>query len=119
MMTFHLNTKAQIALIAFAFLLFSGALLRAKGAPAKPAMAAEIHIDNFSFQQPTITVPVGTEVTWINRDDIPHTVVSENQVFKSRALDTDEKFSFTFTQPGTYKYFCSIHPKMTAEVVVK
>ncbi len=79
----------------------------------------EVRIDNFTFQAPILTVPVGTEVTWVNRDDIPHTVVSTDNVFKSKALDTDEKFSFKFTQPGTYKYFCSIHPKMTAEVVVK
>ena len=61
----------------------------------------------------------GTTVTWTNRDDIPHTVVSEDQTFKSKALDTDESYSFTLTKPGTYSYFCSIHPKMTAKVVVE
>jgi|SRR5277367_6792610 plastocyanin len=81
----------------------------------------EVKIDNFSFGQMEITVPVGTTVTWTNRDDIPHTVVStdEPRLFKSKALDTDEKFSFTFDKAGTYSYFCSIHPKMTAKVVVK
>ncbi len=67
----------------------------------------------------TLTVPVGTSVTWTNRDDIPHTVASTDGVFKSKALDTDEKFSFTFGKAGTYPYFCSIHPKMTGKVIVQ
>ena len=81
--------------------------------------SAEVKIDNFSFGPTTLTVPVGTTVTWTNRDDIPHTVVSDDKVFKSKVLDTDEKFSYTFTKPGTYGYFCSIHPKMTGKVVVQ
>ena len=79
----------------------------------------EVKIDNFSFGPGTLTVPVGTTVTWTNRDDIPHTVVSTEGVFKSKVLDTDEKFSFTFSKPGTYPYFCSIHPKMTGKVIVE
>lgn len=79
----------------------------------------EVKIDNFSFGPAEITVPVGTTVTWTNRDDIPHTVVSTDQVFKSKVLDTDEKFSFTFSNAGTYPYFCSIHPKMTGKVLVQ
>jgi plastocyanin len=79
----------------------------------------EVKIDNFSFGPGTLTVPVGTSVTWTNRDDIPHTVVSGDRVFKSKALDTDEKFSFTFSKTGTYPYFCSIHPKMTGKVIVQ
>jgi 3',5'-cyclic-AMP phosphodiesterase len=79
---------------------------------------AEVSIDNFSFQPQTVTVAVGTTVTWTNRDDIPHTVVSTEGLFKSKARDTDEKFSFTFTKAGTYSYYCSIHPKMTGAVVV-
>jgi plastocyanin len=79
----------------------------------------EVKIDNFSFGPGTVTVPVGTTVVWTNRDDIPHTVVSDDKVFKSRVLDTDEKFSFTFTKPGSYPYFCSLHPKMTGKVVVQ
>jgi plastocyanin len=62
---------------------------------------------------------VGTTVKWTNRDDIPHTVVSIDRVFKSKVLDTDETFSFTFSTAGTYPYFCSIHPKMTGKVVVQ
>lgn len=83
------------------------------------AATAEVKIDNFSFGPATLTVAPGTTVTWVNRDDIPHTVVSTDSVFKSKVMDTDEKFSYTFTKPGTYPYFCSIHPKMTATVVVK
>jgi plastocyanin len=79
---------------------------------------AEVTIDNFSFRPQMLTVAVGTTVTWINRDDTPHTVVSDNAVFKSKALDTDEKFSYTFDKAGTYPYHCSIHPKMTGQVVV-
>jgi len=85
--------------------------------PNLPSSA--VTIDNFSFSPASITVPVGTTLTWTNRDDIPHTVVSNDKKFKSKALDTDEKFSFTFTEPGTYPYFCSIHPKMVGKVVVE
>lgn len=88
-------------------------------AQEKPASTADVKIDNFVFGPAAITVPVGTTVTWINRDDIPHTVVSTEKVFKSKVLDTDEKFSFTFTKAGEYPYFCSIHPKMTGKVVVQ
>jgi plastocyanin len=87
-------------------------------AQQKPASTVEVEIDNFSFGPVAITVPVGTTVTWTNRDDIPHTVVSTDKVFKSKVLDTDERFSYTFTKPGEYPYFCSIHPKMTGKVVV-
>lgn len=84
-----------------------------------PAAGVEVKIDNFTFTPATVTVAVGTVVTWTNRDDIPHTVVTEDKAIKSKALDTDEKFSYTFTTPGTYSYFCSIHPKMKGTVVVK
>jgi len=82
-------------------------------------MAATVKIDNFSFSPAMLEIKAGTTVTWTNADDIPHTVVSDDKVFKSKALDTDEKFSFTFDKPGTYSYFCSLHPKMTAKVVVQ
>ena len=80
---------------------------------------AEVTVDNFSFGPETLKVSVGTTVTWTNRDDIPHTVVSTDGVFKSKVRDTDEKFSFTFTKAGTYPYYCSVHPKMTGKVVVQ
>jgi len=79
----------------------------------------EIKIDNFTFNPQQITVPVGTTVTWINHDDIPHTATSKTGVFKSKALDTDDKFSFTFTTPGSFAYFCALHPHMTGSIVVE
>lgn len=94
--------------------------LAAAGAPAEVHAedGVTVVIDNFSFMAPTLTIPAGTKVTWINHDDVPHTIVSTEQKFKSKAIDTDEKFSFVFTDPGTFPYFCSIHPKMVANVVV-
>lgn len=80
----------------------------------------QVKIDNFTFAPTPLTVPAGTTVQWVNRDDIPHNVVSEDKTtFKSKALDTDQNYSYTFTKPGTYTYFCSIHPKMTGKVVVQ
>jgi plastocyanin len=79
----------------------------------------DVKIDNFSFSPATITIPAGTTVKWTNRDDIPHTVVNDDQKFQSKALDTDESYSYTFTKRGTYPYFCSIHPKMTGKVIVQ
>ena len=86
--------------------------------PAK-SQEAVVKIDNFSFMPHDITVATGATVIWVNNDDIPHTVVSTTDLFKSKALDTDDKFSFKFDKPGTYEYFCSIHPKMTAKVIVQ
>jgi plastocyanin len=80
---------------------------------------AEVKIDNFSFGPQPVTVPVGATVTWTNRDDIPHTVVSTDGLFNSKVRDTDEKFSYTFAKAGTYPYYCSVHPKMTGKVVVQ
>ena len=85
---------------------------------AAAGAARQIVVDNFSFAPATTAVPVGTTITWTNRDDVPHNIVSTDQKFKSPVLDTDEQFSHTFDAPGTYKYFCSIHPKMTGQVVV-
>lgn len=86
---------------------------------AETAKSGEVTIDNFSFTPVTLSVAPGTTVTWVNKDDVPHTIVSTDDKFKSQALDTDEKFSFTFSNPGTYEYYCSVHPKMTAKVIVK
>ena len=98
------------------------ALLAAAAAfPAAPARASdlEVKIDSFTFAPQRLTVPVGTTVTWINDDDIPHTVVASTRLFKSSALDTKDRFSFTFTTPGAYEYFCSLHPHMTGAIVVE
>ena len=86
----------------------------------KSASATEVKIDNFSFGPSTVTIPAGSTITWTNNDDVPHVVSSDdNKTFKSKALDTDDHFSFTFTKPGTYNYYCAIHPKMTAKIVVQ
>src|SRR5580698_3214779 len=85
---------------------------------ASPATA--VSIDNFTFTPQTLTVKAGTTVTWTNKDDIPHGIGSADNAFaKSRALDTDDSFSFTFTKPGTYQYFCYIHPHMVGTIVVE
>ena len=78
----------------------------------------EVHIDNFVFQPPLLNVKVGTTVKWTNRDDIPHTVVCPGK-FRSKTMDTDGTFSFTFTAAGDYKYFCSLHPHMTGMIKVE
>lgn len=83
------------------------------------AQSAEVKIDNFTFTPPQVTVKAGSTITWTNADDIPHTVVAKERQFRSKALDTDETFSFTFTTPGVYEYFCSLHPHMTGKIVVE
>jgi plastocyanin len=89
--------------------------------PGASAQAADtqVQIDQFSFAPQRITVKAGTTVTWINDDDIPHTVASNSKLFKSKTLDTKDKFSFTFMTPGAYEYFCSLHPHMTGAIVVE
>ena len=94
-----------------------GALL-ILAAIAMAGQTSDVAIDNFKFAAQTITVPVGATVTWTNRDDVPHNVVSTVDAFKSPVLDTDQKFSHTFETPGTFKYYCSLHPRMTGQIVV-
>ena len=85
-----------------------------------PAAAAnQVIIENFSFVPATLTVKAGTKVTWINRDDVPHTVNENDKVFKSGTMDTDDQFSYTFSSPGTFGYFCALHPKMIGQIIVK
>jgi plastocyanin len=87
---------------------------RAEGTPNT------VTIDNFSFTPAAVTVKTGTTVTWTNKDDIPHGIGATNNAFpKSKALDTDDSYSFTFTTPGTYQYFCYLHPKMVGSIVVE
>ena len=81
--------------------------------------ATEVRVDNFSFGPETLTVPTNSTVTWINKDDVPHVIASNDGLFKSKALDTDDKYSFTFTKSGTYPYYCSVHPKMVGKIVVQ
>jgi plastocyanin len=88
--------------------------------PASNAPAANtVTIDNFVFGPMTLEVARGATVTWVNKDDIPHVVASTTGKFKSRAIDTDGTFTYTFAEPGTYEYYCSVHPKMTGKIVVK
>jgi plastocyanin len=94
-----------------------GALL-AYGAVAAQE-ANEIKIDNFTFTPPELSVAVGTTVKFVNHDDIPHSVVDKNKAFRSKALDTDDSFTFTFANAGTYDYFCGLHPHMTGKIIVK
>lgn len=109
------------ATLVTAVALAQGTMLSLAMSPSdKPLSAATVKIDNFSFGPATITIPAGSTVTWTNNDDVPHVVTSDdNKMFKSKALDTDDHFSFTFTKPGTYNYYCEIHPKMTAKIVVQ
>jgi amicyanin len=88
-------------------------------AAAQPESAPQIEIKAHAFGTPELTVRPGTTVTWVNHDDDVHTVTSTAEVFKSPGLDTDESFSYTFTTPGTYTYFCTLHPLMTGKVVVR
>ena len=96
----------------------------AAGQMAQPvAVAAQagprIEITKHKFSRPTLTVPAGTTVTWLNRDDDLHTVVSTTLAFKSAGLETDEAYSYKFAKPGVYEYFCTLHPLMTGKVIVK
>ena len=118
-----LNRRALPLAAALALALATPAFAADTGAPVQVAATepGAVTIDNFAFAPSTLTITPGTTVTWTNKDEEPHTVMSADagQTFKSPALDTDDKFSFTFDKPGTYKYFCSIHPHMSATIVVK
>jgi plastocyanin len=107
-----MNFAKTFALGAMAGLVFVAA-------SAAQAATVEVKIDNFVFNPQTITVKAGDTVTWVNHDDIPHTATSKTGVFRSKALDTDDKFSFTFATPGTFAYFCALHPHMTGSIVVE
>jgi plastocyanin len=111
----HAIKRRALPLAAAAMLLFG------IGAYAGAAAPDAVSIANFAFAPTPLTVAPGTKVTWSNNDEEPHTVTSADggKMFKSPALDTDDKFSFTFAKSGTYKYFCSIHPRMVGTIIVK
>lgn len=113
---FKLVTFQAAALVASALMMSTVAAMT-KAAPAP--QTASVRVDNFTFKDPVVTVKPGATVTWTNGDDIPHTVVSKDGLFKSKVLDTGDHFSFTFAKTGQFGYFCSIHPHMTGTVVVK
>jgi plastocyanin len=95
-----------------------GAML-AFGAVAAQDATNVVTIDHFTFTPPELTVAVGTTVKWVNHDDIPHLVVNKDKAFRSKALDTDDSFSYTFASAGTFDYFCALHPQMVGKVIVK
>jgi plastocyanin len=108
----------QIILRRASLCAFAAVVAIALGAAA-PAPTALVRIGNFTFSPQVLTVAPGTTVTWDNEDDTPHTVVANDKSFRSKAMDTDERYSTTFAKAGTYDYFCSLHPHMTAKIVVK
>ena len=95
------------------------AAMAAIWAVSEAAAPKSIEVKDFMFMPTTLTVNAGEEVSWVNKDDEPHTVVSDTGLFRSSALDTDEKFSFKFEKPGTYHFTCSIHPRMVGTIIVK
>jgi amicyanin len=104
------------------FVLLAASLLTARLAARQVETAAaspSVHIDNFTFTPQEITITRGATVTWVNDDDIPHAIAASDKAFRSKAMDTEEKFSFKFNEPGTYEYFCSLHPHMQGKVIVK
>ena len=114
---FSLHTLT-IVLAIVTLIAMSGTIARAGQGNARP-QAVAIEIDNFKFGVASLEVAAGTTVTWTNRDDVPHTVVSSTKVFKSAPLDTGETFRYTFKDAGVFEYFCSVHPHMTGKIVVK
>jgi plastocyanin len=117
------SNTLRSALVAAALGAATATLLAAVVLPTwaqNAAPAGAVSIDNFTFAPASLKVKAGTTVTWTNKDDIPHGIASSDNAFKkSKALDTDDSYSFTFTTPGTYQYFCYIHPHMVGTIVVE
>ncbi|MEH2511851.1 amicyanin [Nitrobacteraceae bacterium AZCC 1564] len=113
----HPASRREI-MIAIPTGLMAGAVMALQAFAAQDSKAT-ITIDNFTFAPAELTVPVGSVVTWINRDDIPHTIVENNKTFRTKALDTEDSYSFTFTTAGTFNYICGLHPFMMGKVIVK
>ena len=113
--------QRRIAPIAVTIAAIGAGLFLHLGGGVNAAETREVGIDNYSFSPGDLIVPAGTTVTWVNHDETPHTVVAagDPRAFRSGGLDTDDKFSFTFTKPGIYSYLCTVHPYMTGKVVVK
>jgi len=114
---FWFSDLTTSVIVAIVLLIAGSTSVTASDQPS--AANAVVKIDNFVFGPQTLTVPVGTTVTWTNKDDIPHTTVSTDGIFKSKVMDTDEEFSYKFAKSGTYSYYCSVHPKMTGKIVVQ
>jgi amicyanin len=118
-MSTRMPMKAVRAFIPALLIAISLGAARAQEKASAAAQSPSVHIDNFSFTPAEITVAPGATLTWVNGDDIPHTVVATNKAFRSKVMDTEQQFSFTFKEPGTYEYFCSLHPHMKGKVIVK
>jgi len=115
----RLSMPSRLAALFIALSVPAGALLAGRAATAAPAAKAQlVSIRMFAFAPQVLTVTPGTTVTWINTDEDPHTVTANDKSFHSAALDTGDKFSFTFTKAGDYAYFCSLHPHMTGKIIV-
>ena len=112
-------TPLRAGLAAASFALIAGLGSAVVGQTTSVTGAVQAAIKGFSFQPPTITVPVGGSVTWTNHDGEPHTVTGIDGSFRSEALDEDDTFTFKFTKPGVYQYICTIHPRMRGMVIVK
>jgi plastocyanin len=112
-----ISPRARHAIFMAALVTFVGGV--GPGIRQADATESVIEISDFSFAPAQLTVPVGTTVTWVNDDEEPHTVADSNTLFRSHALDTGDEFSFTFTTPGTFQYFCTIHAHMVGTVVVR
>jgi plastocyanin len=110
------SAVAILAALSLGLMLFSHT--NSHSAPPAPE-PMQVSIDNFSFQPQSLGVTAGTTVTWINHDDVPHTIKDSANQFRSGTLDTDDSYSFTFTAPGEYPYYCGIHPHMVGTIVVK
>ena len=92
---------------------------RSQPATKPDSTVADVEIDNFTFKPQRLVIYKGTRVHWINKDDVPHTATSNDKKFDSKAMDTDESFTFQFDDTGLFKYFCAVHPHMTGEILVK
>jgi len=113
-------TKRNLLFALTLALIVVGCTAYSRGAHAHTAVYAnEIVIQNFAFEPATLTIKAGEKVTWVNRDDEPHTATANDKSFNSKALENGERFSTEFSKPGTYKYYCALHPKMTGQIVVK
>jgi amicyanin len=110
---------ASTLALVFAIAVGSAAVWGMNGRALAQNAAAKVTIDNFTFAPAELTISAGTTVTWDNHDDIPHSVVEKNKLFRSKALDTEDSYSFTFTSAGTYDYFCGLHPHMVGKIIVK
>jgi len=113
---FFTGSIVALSLAITAFLILHPTRAKSEDAKVSPM---EVRVDNFTFGPDTLTVSVNSTVTWVNKDDVPHVIASNDGMFKSKALDTDDRYSYTFSKAGTYSYYCSIHPKMVGKVVVQ